>query len=161
MFLILFLYVLGTILFAQGYIYDAKTGIVTIERMKYFHSFMDMPLLLGVLLLGVVTLLYGIYIAVVKNAQKAIWFTGAGTIITVFVLLFVLGVNHSVYYPSLADLQSSLTIENSSGSYYTLSVMAVVSLLVPVVAGYIFYVWKAMDKTKLTIDEIKNDPHHY
>ena len=75
--------------------------------------------------------------------------------------MLILGLHNSVYYPSLADLQSSLTIQNSSGSLYTLSVMSVVSLLVPVVLAYIFYMWRSMDKTKLTIDEIKSDSHHY
>jgi len=75
--------------------------------------------------------------------------------------MFILGVDHSAFYPSLVDMQSSLTIENSSGSYYTLSVMSVVSILVPFVLGYIYAVWRSMDKTKLTIDEIKSDSHHY
>ncbi len=161
MFLGLFLYVLATILFAEGLVYNPDTLIVTVKSMKFLHSFMEMPQLAISLLIGVLSLLYGVYIAVQKNAQNAIWFTGFGTIVAVATLLFVLGVHNSVYYPSLVDLQSSLTIANSSGTHYTLSIMAVVSLLVPVVGVYVVYVWRSMDKTKLTIDEVKSDSHHY
>ena len=161
MFLVLFLFVLGTILFSEGLIYDPTTGVVSVKSMKFLYSFLDMPILLVLLLVGVVSLLWGVFKAVFKNSDKAIWFTGFGVIVTVTVIMLILGLDNSVYYPSLADMQSSLTIVNSSGSYYTLSIMAVVSLLVPVVAGYIFYVWRSMDTTKLTIDEIKSDSHHY
>jgi cytochrome d ubiquinol oxidase subunit II len=160
-FLPLFLYVVATILFAKGYVYNSTTQVVSVESMKFLHLFLDLPLLLVLLLIGVVTLLYGVYIALFKESRKAIFFTGLGTILTVTIVMLILGVHNSVFYPSLADLQSSLTIENASGSYYTLTVMSVVSLLVPVVLGYIFAVWRSMDKTKLTIDEIKSDPHHY
>ncbi len=161
MFLALFLFVLGVILFSKGYIYNSLTGVVTVQNMKFLHTFLDMPLLIALLLTGVASLLYGVVIGIFKSNQKAIWFSGFGTILTVTILLLVLGIHNSVFYPSLADMQSSLTIVNSSGSHYTLSVMAVVSLLVPIVAGYIFFVWRSMDKTQLTIDEIKSDPHHY
>lgn len=161
MFLVLFLFVLGMILFSDGLVYDPATGVVSVKSMKFLHSFLDMPLLLVLLLVGVVSLLWGVFIALMKNSDKAIWFTGFGVILTVTIVMLILGLDNSVYYPSLADIQSSLTIANSSGSHYTLSVMAVVSLLVPVVAAYIFYVWRSMDRTKLTIDEIKSDSHHY
>jgi len=160
-FLPLFLYVVATILFSKGYVYNSATKVISLESMKFLHLFLDLPLLLVVLLIGVVTLLWGVYIALFKDSNKAIFFTGIGTILTVTIVMLILGVHNSVFYPSLADMQSSLTIENASGSYYTLSVMAVVSLLVPVVLGYIFAVWRSMDKTKLTINEIKSDPHHY
>ena len=160
-FLVLFLYVVATILLQDGYVYDPKTKEISIESMKFLHIFLDLPLLLVVLLAGVVTLLYGVYIALFKESRKAIFFTGLGTVLTVTIVMLILGVDNSVYYPSLADMQSSLTIENSSGSYYTLSVMSVVSILVPVVLGYIVAVWRSMDKTKVTIEEIKSDPHHY
>jgi cytochrome d ubiquinol oxidase subunit II len=160
-FLPLFLYVVATILFSNGYVYDPATKVVSVESMKFLHLFLDLPLLLVLLLVGVVTLLWGVYIALFKDSKKAIFFTGIGTVLTVTIVMLILGVHNSVFYPSLADVQSSLTIENASGSYYTLSVMSVVSLLVPVVLGYIFAVWRSMDKTKLTIDEIKADPHHY
>jgi cytochrome d ubiquinol oxidase subunit II len=161
LFVVLFFFVVGYILFTDGYRYDPSTGIVSVESMKFLHSFMGMPLLLIAFLAGVVSLLYGVYIGIVKQARKAIWFSGIGTIVTVTVVMLILGWDNSVYYPSLADIQSSLTIVNSSGSHYTLSVMSVVSLLVPVVLLYIFLVWRSMDKTQMTIDEVKSDSHHY
>ena len=160
-FLVLFLYVFGTILFQTGYIYDSETGKVTEESMKFLNTFLAHPSLLLIILAGVGSLLYGVYLGLIKKDTKAIWFSGLGTILAVTILLFILGIHNSVYYPSLADLQSSLTIENSSGSHYTLSVMSVVSLLVPIVLGYIVYIWRSMDATKITIDEVKSDAHHY
>jgi len=161
LFLVLFLYVGGTILFGDGYVYDATTKVVSIVPMKFFHAFLEMPILLVLLLVGVLTLVYGVFLAVFKESKKAIWFSGLGTVVTVLVLLLVLGVHNSVYYPSLADLQSSLTIENSSGSFYTLAAMSIISVLVPFVLGYIIYFWSKMDATKITIDEVKTDSHHY
>ena len=160
-FLPFFLFVFGFILFQQGYSYNPETKMVFIEPMKFLHTLLDYPLLLIVLLLGIGTLLYSIYSVLYRQNHKAIWFSGTGTVLTVTVLLFILGFNHTAYYPSLVDLQSSLTIENSSGSHYTLSVMSIVSLLVPVVLGYIFLVWRSMDKNKMTIEEVKSDSHHY
>jgi len=161
LFLPLFLYIAVSILFQKGYSYNANTSLVTAESMKLLYNLMTYPLLGGILLVGVLTLLYAIYSALFKYNRGAIWLSGLGTVLTVTVLLFILGINHTVYYPSLADLQSSLTIENSSGSQYTLFVMSIVSLLVPVVLGYIFLVWRSMDKTKMTIEEVKSDAHHY
>jgi len=160
-FLPLFLFVLGYILFQEGYGYHPETKVVFIEANKFLHTFMEYPLLAILLGVGVGTLFYGIYSVLYKQNRQAIWYAGTGTVVTVTVLLFILGINHTAYYPSLADLQSSLTIENSSGSYYTLSIMAVVSLFIPAVFGYIFLVWRSMDKTQMTIKEVKNDPHHY
>ncbi len=161
MFLVLFLYVIAEILFMDGLRYDANTFVVSVENMKFLHSLMDMPVLIGLLLIGVLSLLFGVLIAVRKNSQKAIWFSGFGVIVTVLVLFLILGLDYSTFYPSLADIQSSLTIQNSSGSKYTLEVMSIVSLLVPVVLLYIIFVWRSMDKSQITIDEVKSDSHHY
>jgi len=161
MFFPLFLYVMGSMLFQIGYSYDEHTSIVHTESMKLLHNFMQYPQLAVILVLGIVILLFGIYSALFKLNRRAIWFSGLGTILTFTLLLFILGINHTIYYPSLADLQSSLSIKNSSGSYYTLFIMSIVSLLVPIVIGYIFFVWRAMDKKKMTIEEIKSDSHHY
>ena len=161
LFLPLFLYVAGTMLFGTGYGYDPTTKTVTTESMKLLHNLIAYPILAIILVAGIAALLYGIYVALFNQNKKAIWYSSVGTVLTITVLLFNLGVNHTVYYPSLADLKSSLTIENSSGSHYTLFVMSIVSLLVPVVLGYIYAVWRSMDKTKITIDEVKSDTHHY
>jgi len=160
-FMLFFLYVLIHILFQDGYIYDVQTAKVSIVSMKFLNILLALPSLLFGLIIGVLLLVYGVYIALFQESKKAIFFTGSGTVITVTLLLFILGIHNSVFYPSLSDMQSSLTIENSSASYYSLSVMSVVSLLVPVVLGYIITVWRSMDKTKLTIDEIQSDSHHY
>jgi len=161
LFLILFLYVVGTYLFGDGYVYDATTKVVSVVSMRSLQSLLAMPLLLVILLTGILTLLYGIYIALFKESKKAIFFTGLGAIVTVLVLLLILGINNSVYYPSLVNMQDSLTIENSSGSYYTLYTMSIVSILVPFVLAYIIYFWRVMNNTPITIDEVKSDSHHY
>lgn len=160
-FLILFLYVLVTILLQDGYVYDETSKVVSIEENKFLHIFLNSILTLIGFISGVLALLFGVYTALFESSQKAIFYTATGTVIAVTFLLFILGIDNSIFYPSLSDMQSSLSIENSSGSYYSLSVMAVVSLLVPIVLAYIVVVWRSMDKTKLTVEEIQNDPHHY
>ena len=160
-FLVLFVYVVVDILFMKGYNYDPTTKIVNLESMKYLHNFISMPLVAISAVVGALFLLCGICLDLVKKSDKGIWPAGVGVVLVVISLFLVLGYNHTVYYPSLADLQSSLTIENSSGSKYTLTAMSYVSLMVPFVLGYIIVVWRAMNKKKVTVDEIKNDPHHY
>jgi len=109
--------------------------------------------------MGVVLLLVGIYVTLFKESRKGIWFSGIGTVLAVMSLFLILGYNHTAYYPSLSDLQSSLTIENSSGSLYTLVAMSYVSLMVPFVLLYIVLVWRSMDRKKITIEKVENDPH--
>jgi cytochrome d ubiquinol oxidase subunit II len=121
-----------------------------------------MPLVMVLFLLGVIAVLYGIIRTVFSSSfKKGVWFSGAGTILTVTMLLLVAGYNNTAFYPSSVDLQSSLTLQNSSSSEFTLSVMAVVSLLVPVVAAYIFYAWRALERKKLSLDDLNSDGHTY
>ena len=160
-FLLLFLYVAYNILTMTGFNYDPQTKIVNLEALKYLHNFMQMPAVTLLLILGVVLLLWGMALGAFTKSRRGIWFSGLGTVSVVIALFLVLGFNHTAYYPSLVNLQSSLTIENSSGSRYTLIAMSYVSLLVPFVLAYIVAVWRAMDKTPITPDEIRNDPHHY
>jgi len=160
-FLITFLYVAGSLLVMKGYAYDPVTKVVYVEDGKYLHNFLDMPVVLVVFLAGVLLLLTGIFVTLFKQSQKGIWFSGIGTVLTVIALFLILGFNNTVFYPSLSDLQSSLTIENSSGSKYTLVAMSYVSLMVPFVLAYIAAVWRAMDSKQITIEEVENDPHHY
>jgi len=159
-FLPLFLLFLAMFLIADGYEYN-NNGVISVIPMKMLKNFLEMPLLSILLLIGILSFLYGIYLIIFKQNKKAIWFSSIGIIVIVTILLMLLGVNHTVLYPSLSHLQSSLTIENSSGSLYTLKVMSVVSILVPIVLGYIAMIWRSMDKTPLTIQEINSDPHHY
>jgi len=160
-FLLLFLYVLGSILVQDGYGYDAQTKVVALESMKFLENLLANPLLSLLLVVGVLLVLYALYLANFKFNKKAIWFSGLGTVLVVTVLLFILGINHTVFYPSLADMQSSLTIERSSSSHYTLITMSYVSLMVPFVLAYIAWAWRVMNREPLSIDEVKNDAHHY
>lgn len=154
-FLVLFLVFLTHILLKDGYAYDPQTGIITMESMKYLHNLLDMWYLLIVLLVGVALLLYAIIRTVGdKSYTKGIWLAGVGVVLVVLVLLLCAGWNNTAYYPSNVDLQSSLTIANSSGSKFTLTAMSVVSLFIPFVLGYIFWAWRAIDKKQITEEEI-------
>lgn len=157
-FLVLFLAFLVRTLLKEGYAVDVTTGLIVMEPMKYLHNLLTMwPLLIG-FALGVVLLLYGIIRTVVsKSYIKGIWPAGIGVVLAVLALLLCAGWNGTAYYPSNVDLQSSLTIANSCSSEFTLRTMFYVSLLVPFVVAYIAYAWYAMDKKKLTKEEIAEE----
>ena len=164
LFLVFFLFFLVNVLVMKGFNYDPVTKVVNMEDFKYLHNLLAMPLVLVVLLLGVVLVLWGIYraaFAYEKCGKKAIWFTGTGTVLTVFALFLTVGYHHTAFYPSVSDLQSSLTIENASSSKYTLVAMSYVSLMVPFVFAYIWYAWKALSSKPLTVKEVKEDGHTY
>ena len=133
-----------------------SSGSITLESMKYLHNLLEMPILLVILLIGVVLVLFGIF----KSSRsveyrKGIWFTGIGTVLTVLVLLLIAGWNNTAYYPSNIDLQSSLTLANSCSSEFTLRTMAIVSLLIPFVLAYIVFAWRAIDRKRITQEEIE------
>ena len=156
-FLLLFLPFLIRTLLKDGFAYDPATGVISMESMKYLYNLLDMWYLAVVLLVGVVLLLFGIVKTVLSNTYiKGIWPAGIGVVLVVLVLLLIAGWNNTAYYPSNADLQSSLTIMNSSSSEFTLRTMSVVSLFIPFVLAYIVYVWHAMDSKKITKEEIKH-----
>lgn len=161
LFLCFFLTFLVWLLLRDGFAYDPSTKVVTLEPHKYLHNLLQMPLVLIFLLTGIILVLYGLFMSLFRAATKGIWFTGAGTFLTVLVLFLIAGFNHTAFYPSVSNLQSSLTIENSSSSHYTLTAMSYVSLFVPFVIGYIYIAWKAIDKKQLTEDELNNDSHKY
>lgn len=162
LFLLFFLTFLVYILLKNGFAVDAETGTVFMEKSKYFHNLIEMPVLLLLLLLGVVSLLFGVIKSLLKTAyRKGIWFAGTGTILVVLVLFLIAGWNNTSYYPSNADIQSSLTIQNSSSSFFTLKVMSIVSLLIPFVAAYIFYAWRAINKKPIDKDEMLSKDHKY
>ncbi|MDR2816026.1 MAG: cytochrome d ubiquinol oxidase subunit II [Proteiniphilum sp.] len=161
-FVVFFLVFLIWTLAAEGYAVNPDTSQVYMEPMKYLHNFIDMPVVLVFFVLGVLAVLYGVFYTVFNPGfKKGIWFAGAGAVVTVTMLLLVAGYNNTAYYPSSIDLQSSLTLQNSSSSYFTLSVMSVVSLLVPFVIAYIFYAWRALEKKKLSLDDLEADGHVY
>lgn len=160
-FLIFFVTYLVHLLLIEGYAYD-DTGIIFMEPYKYLHNFIDMWYLTVILLIGVVLVLYGVGKTVVsKTYIKGIWPAGIGVVLVVLVLLLCAGWNNTAYYPSTADLQSSLTLKNSCSSEFTLRTMFWVSLLIPFVLAYIIYAWRAIDKKKITSDEIQQDDHAY
>lgn len=155
-FVILFVAYLIHLLEKDGYAYDPATGVIFMEPSKYLHNFLDMWYLTIVLLVGVVLVLFGIGKTVFsKNYYKGIWPAGIGTVLVVLVLLLCAGWNNTAYYPSTADLQSSLTIQNSCSSEFTLRTMAIVSLFIPFVLAYIIYAWRSIDKKKLDKKEIE------
>lgn len=160
LFLVFFIAFLVWICLKDGFVLDSS-GVVAIESNAYFWAFINSPLILIILLMGVVLALLGIYLLVFTQCACAIWSLGLGSVLAVFAVFLSLGLGGGVFYPSLSDLQSSLSIKNASSSYYTLSVMSFVSLLVPFVLAYISFVWRAMDKVKITQDEMRNDSHTY
>ena len=160
-FLVFFLtFVIWTLL-SEGFAVDATTGIVAMEKYKYFTNLIEMPVILVFLLLGVVGVLYGIGRSLLSEKFKSgIWFSGIGTIITVCCLFLIAGYNNTSFYPSI-NLQSSLTISNASSSLFTLKAMSIVSIAIPFVLAYIFYAWRAMEKNRTDIDDVNNDSHAY
>ena len=157
-FLVFFLAFFVRLLVKDGYAYDVNTGVVSMVSGKYLANLLTMWPLAVVLLIGVAALLYGILRTWLKaDYTRGIWPAGIGTVLVVLVLFLIAGWNATAYYPSNADLQSSLTIANSSSSLFTLKTMSVVSLLIPFVLAYIAYCWHAMDHKKLTVEEVKDD----
>ena len=159
-FLVLFVAYLVHVLLKEGFAVD-EFGRIYMEPYKYLNNFIEMWYLLVVLLIGVVLVLYGIGKTIFsKDYIGGIWPAGIGTVLTVLALLLCCAWNNTAYYPSTADLQSSLTLQNSCSSEFTLTTMFYVSLLVPFVLAYIIYCWRAIDKKKLDKEEILND-HAY
>ena len=160
-FVVLFLAFAAQLILSSGFAVNPDSKIVYFEDYKYLHNLIQMPLFAIVFVVGVVLVLLGIALSIFKKSTKGIWFSGAGTVLTVFALVTLAGLNNTSFYPSSTNLQSSLTIENSSSSKYTLTVMSYVTLIIPVVLAYIFYVWKKMDAKKIDIEELTNTPEAY
>ncbi|SHK82332.1 cytochrome d ubiquinol oxidase subunit II [Xylanibacter ruminicola] len=160
-FVVLFVGYLVHLLLKDGYAINAA-DLIYMEPHKYLNNLIDMWGLLVLLFAGVVMVLFGIiYTIIRKDFIAGIWQAGLGTVFTVLALLLVAGWNDTAYYPSTADLQSSLTLANSCSSEFTLRTMFYVSLLVPFVLAYIVYAWRAIDKKKITKEEIQGDDHAY
>lgn len=158
-FVIFFVAFLLLILVADGWAVGAD-GIITVEPYKYLHNMLAMPVVTALLLAGVVSVLASVVLGYFRSSRKAIWFGGIGTAVTVWMLLLTLGFNGTAYYPSLVDAQSSLTIQNSSSGLFTLKTMTIVSALVPFVLAYIWYVWREVNKHKIS-QQTANDDHAY
>ncbi len=160
-FLVSFLFFAATLLLSEGFSADSDTGRVIMEKYKYFHNLVEMPVVLVVFLCGVVTVLYGIASAFFRRSRKGIWYTGIGTILTVFSLFLTSGLNGTAFYPSVADLNSSLTIRNASSSLFTLKTMMYVSFLVPFIFAYIWYAWRSINAKRITEEEMETEGHLY
>jgi cytochrome d ubiquinol oxidase subunit II len=159
-FVVFFLLFSGMLLLKNGFAVNPASGEVFMQPYKYFHNLIEMPVVALLFLAGVVLVLVGIAMPVfsfAKHGEKAIWFSGLGTIITVFSLFLLAGFNNTAYYPSYADLQSSLTLANSSSSRYTLTAMSYVSLIIPFVLIYIVYVWRIINRKKTGLNDLDTE----
>lgn len=162
-FVVLFVTFLTITFLSEGFAVDKETGLVSMEKYKYFNNLIEMPVILAMLLIGVVLVLYGLARTMFSKTifRKGIWFAGIGTVMAVLSLFLIAGYNNTAYYPSTFNPQSSLTIYNSSSSLFTLKTMSIVSLIIPFVLAYIFYAWRKMDKVSITKEEMQEDGHKY
>jgi cytochrome bd ubiquinol oxidase subunit II len=162
LFLVFFLTFLVWTLTAKGYAVDPETQVVSLVSAKYLHNLLEMPIVTLIFVIGVVAVLFGIVLTLIKpKFIQGIWYTGIGTVATVLALLLIAGWNNTAYYPSTTDLQSSLTISNSSSSYFTLKVMSIVSLLIPFVLWYIYKAWKAINSKQIDAAEMSGNDIKY
>ena len=159
-FLLFFLAWALILLLRPGYAVS-EDGVVSLEKYKYLHNLLQMPVVLSMLLAGVVLVLWGIWKGAFTPSRIGFWLTAPGTVLVVMAVFFLAGFNGTAYYPSCTDLQSSLTIRNSSSSYFTLQVMSWVSLLIPFVLAYIVFAWRAMDRKKINAFEIEGPSDKY
>ena len=159
-FLICFLVWVAVLLLREGYAVSPD-GTVSMEHYKYLHNLMGMPVVLVMLLCGVVLVLLSIWKGAFTGSRKGIWAGGLGTVLVVMSVFFLAGFHGTAYYPSCTDLQSSLTLTNSSSSYFTLKVMSCVSLLIPFVLAYIVYAWRQMDRGGISKEEINGEEIKY
>ena len=161
-FVVFFLVFVIWTLLSEGFAIDPLTGIVSMEKFKYFTNLIEMPIVLVLLLLGVVAVLYGNGRTLLSpNFKNGIWYSGIGTVLTVCCLFLLVGYNNTAFYPASPNLQSSLSISNASSSLFTLNAMSLVSLFIPVVLVYIIFAWRAMEKNRTDINDVKNDDHAY
>jgi cytochrome bd ubiquinol oxidase subunit II len=150
------LYVLVSLLVIDGFGFDGKS-VVSIVPHKYLGNLLAMPQVLGLLLTGLVLVIWGVVLTSLKGSDKGIWFGGLGTVLVGLAVFFTAGFNNTAFYPSKVDLQSSLTIYNASSTHYTLTVMTYVALVIPLVLAYIAWVWRQMNAKKLNVDDVTGD----
>ena len=159
-FLLCFVVWFGILMLKDGFSVDSA-GVVSMEPYKYLQNLLHQRWLFALFVVGLLLVLAGLYLGVFTKRRRGFWFAFPGTVFVVMTVFFLAGFNGTAYYPSLTDLQSSLTIRNSSSSYFTLTVMSWVSLLIPFVVAYIAYAWHAMDHRKITREEIEKTRHKY
>ena len=157
LFLVVLVMVLAQLFTMDGFAVDTQ-GVVSMEEYKYLFNLIEMPAVLVLFLVGAVLLVAGVVLTLLKpKFTRGIWLAGPGTVFVVMALFMIAGYNGTAYYPSTADLQSSLTIQNSSSSEFTLTAMSIVSLIIPFVVAYIAYFWYKMDRRSLTAQELKEE----
>lgn len=155
-FLIFFIAVVINFIVMEGFAVD-ENGVVSMEKGKYINNYLEMPLVMAMLLIGAILLVVAVALTLFKKGyNRGIWFAGPGTILAVISLFLIVGYNGTAYYPSVADIQDSLTLSNSCSSEFTLKTMAIVSLIIPFVVAYIAYFWRQMDKKSITKEELEN-----
>lgn len=155
-FLIFFIAVVINFIVMEGFAVD-ENGVVSMEKGKYINNYLEMPLVMAMLLIGAILLVIAVVLTLFKKGyNRGIWFAGPGTILAVISLFLIVGYNGTAYYPSVADIQDSLTLSNSCSSEFTLKTMAIVSLIIPFVVAYIAYFWRKMDKKSITKEELEN-----
>ena len=159
-FLLFFVAWFVILMLKDGFSVD-NDGVVSMEEFKYLQNFLHQRFVFSLFTVGVLLVLAGMYLGIFTKHRRGFWFAFPGTVLVVMAVFFLAGFNDTAYYPSLTDLQSSLTIRNSSSSYFTLKVMSWVSLLIPFVVAYIAYAWHAMDHRKITREEIEKTRHKY
>ncbi|MDK2841853.1 MAG: cytochrome bd ubiquinol oxidase subunit [Anaerophaga sp.] len=160
-FLVLFIVFITWLMFRDGYAINPDNGEIFMEPHKYFRNLIEMPLVLILFLAAVVLVISGIAITLFSNSSAGIWYTGPGTFLAVFSLFLVAGFNNTAFYPSSIDPQSSLTIMKASSSHFTLTVMSYVSLMVPIVVAYIWFTWRAINKKKISKEELSSGESHF
>lgn len=154
-FLVIFLFVVYNLFTMEGFAV-IENGIITMQEGKYLTNIIDMPVVLVMFLIGAVLLIAGVVLTLIKQTfTRGIWPSAIGTVMAVMAIFMIAGYNGTAYYPSVADLQSSLTLANSCSSEFTLKTMAIVSLIIPFVVAYIAYFWHKMDKKQLTSEEME------
>jgi cytochrome d ubiquinol oxidase subunit II len=149
------LFILGSLLVMPGYSVDGS-GVVSLVPGKYLANLLAMPLTLGLLVAGLVLVIWGVVSTAFLGGGRGIWFGGLGTVLVGLAVFAIAGYNDTPFYPSKADLQSSLSIHNASSSHYTLTAMTYVALVIPLVLGYIVYVWKLMNERKIGPDDLED-----
>ena len=159
-FLAFFLYFLIALLFKDGYAYNPENGQIAVESYKYLHNLIEMPFNTLMLLIGVALVLWGIISSYLKGGTKGIWIAGGGTVLTVWALFILAAFNNTSFYPSLYDMQSSLTIRKASSSHFTLTAMSYVSLFIPFIIAYIWIAWRAISNKQLSTEDLEGD-HTY